>query len=63
MRVLWLVSFSFLLAALLPNALGHPFFYPKAIRPYIEWGGLLLYLLSAFLILAFARGRREPASK
>src|SRR5689334_4159406 len=65
-RVLWLVNLSFLLAGLLPNALGHPFFYPKAIRPYIQWGGLFLYLLSAFFIIAFARrfsradDRRSP---
>ena len=60
-RVLWLLSLSFFFAAVLPNALGHP--YPKPIRPYMEWGGLLLYLLSAFFILAFARRLRGPASK
>ena len=60
-RVLWLVNFSFLLAALLPNQLGHP--YPKPIRPYMEWGGLLLYILSGFFIIAFARRLRGPASK
>jgi hypothetical protein len=62
-RVLWLVNLSFLLAGLLPNALGHPFFYPSAIRSYIQWGGLLLYVLSAFFIIAFARRLRGPASK
>ncbi len=60
-RVLWLVSSFFLLAAVLPNVLGHP--YPRPIRPYMEWGGLLLYLLSAFFIIAFARRLRGPASK
>ncbi len=60
-RVLWLVSSFFLLAAVLPNVLGHP--YPRPIRPYMEWGGLLLYLLSAFFIIAFAGRLRGPASK
>jgi hypothetical protein len=60
-RALWLLSLSFFFAAVLPNALGRP--YPKPIRSYMEWGGLLLFLLSAFLILAFARRLRDPASK
>lgn len=62
-RILWLANLAFLLAAVLPIALGHPFFYPPAIRPYMEWGGLVLYLLSAFFIIAFARRLRSPASK
>ena len=60
-RALWLLSSFFFFAAVLPNALGHP--YPRPIRPYMEWGGLLLYLLSAFLIVAFTRRLRGPASK
>lgn len=62
-RLLWLANLAVLLAAILPLALGHPFFYPRAIRPYVEWGGLALYLLSAFFIIAFARRLKTPASK
>jgi hypothetical protein len=62
-RLLWLANLSFLLVAELPAALGRPFFYPAAIRAYMEWGGLALYFLSAFCIIAFARRLRSPASK
>jgi hypothetical protein len=62
-RLLWLANLAFLLAAVLPIALGHPFFYPRPIRPYMEWGGLALYLLSASFIIAFARRLKRPASK
>lgn len=51
-RALWVANFAVLLAAVLPGLLGHP--YPKPIRPYLEYGLLSLYLLSALCILAIA---------
>jgi len=41
---------------LLPGLLEHP--YPKPIRPYIEWGGILLYVVGGLCLLAVP-GRRQ----
>jgi uncharacterized protein YhhL (DUF1145 family) len=60
-RLLWLVNLLILLAVLLPGVLDHP--YPKPVRPYIEWGGLLLYVVSGLCLVAFHGKIRDRFSK
>ena len=60
-RRLWLGNFLLLLAALLPSLTGHP--YPRSIGPYLVYGLLVLYLLSAIWILIIvAKARERPRS-
>src|SRR5258708_39923971 len=43
---LWvLANLAIFLAVVLPGVLEHP--YPPAIRPVVEWGGLVLYVASS----------------
>jgi hypothetical protein len=51
------VNVLILLAILLPGVLGHP--YPSLIRPYVQWGGLLFYVLSGLSFVAVARRRKS----
>ena len=50
------VNVLILLAILVPGVLGHP--YPELIRPYVQWGGLLLYVMSGVSFVAVS-GRRK----
>lgn len=60
-RILWVADWLVLLAAVLPNLSGHP--YPKPVRPYLEYGLLLLYLAGGACILTIAaRARKVPPS-
>ena len=61
MRVLWLLHTLILLAILLPGLLGHP--YPKPARTYIQWGGLLIYVVGGLSLVAVAGRLRHPESK
>ena len=56
-RLAWLLNTALLLAVLLPGAVEHP--YPLPIRPYLQWGGLLLWLAVGFTLLALASRRRK----
>jgi len=60
-RVFWLLNTLLLLAVLLPGALEHP--YPMAVRPYVEWGGLLLWLVAGLCLLAISSRRRSPGAR
>src|SRR3989442_4513076 len=60
-RLLWLVNTLILLAVVLPAMLDHP--YPKPVRPYIEWGGLLLYIIGGLCLVAVSGRLRGPSSK
>jgi hypothetical protein len=53
-----LVNVLLLLAILLPGVLGHP--YPELIRPYVQWGGLLFYLVSGVCFVAVSGRQRNP---
>src|SRR5712692_1377381 len=61
LRLLWLANWLILLAVLFPGLLGHP--YPRPARRYIEWGGLLLYVVSGLSLVAVSRRLRDPSSK
>ena len=54
------VNVLILLAILLPGVLGHP--YPELIRPYVQWGGLLLYVVGGLSFVAVARQRKSTAA-
>jgi uncharacterized protein YhhL (DUF1145 family) len=58
-QLAWLLDTLVLLAVLLPGLLDHP--YPQPFRRYIVWGGLLLYVVSGFCILAFAAKLRNAS--
>jgi len=60
-RLLWLANLVILLAVLLPGLLGHP--YPRPFSPYIEYGGISIYVASALCILAVSGRVRDPSSK
>ena len=59
MRFLWLMHTLLLLALLLPGVLGHP--YPQPVRPFVQWGGLALWVVAGLGLLAVA-SRRRPSS-
>ena len=61
LRFLWLANLAILLTVVLPGLLNHP--YPKPFRPYIQWGGLVLYLVSGFWLLAISARQRNLPSK
>ncbi|MBZ5558444.1 MAG: hypothetical protein LAO77_14330 [Acidobacteriia bacterium] len=54
---LWaLANLVVLLVAVLPGALDHP--YPALIRPYVQWSGILFYVVSGLCFVVVA-GRKE----
>ena len=61
LRFLWLANFAILLTVLLPALLNHP--YPRPFRPYIQWGGLVFYLVSGFWLLAISAKQLNLPSK
>lgn len=60
-RLLWVVDTLILLAAISPNLLGHP--YPEPFRPYIVYGGILLYVIGGFCLLAVSARLQGLSSK
>jgi hypothetical protein len=60
-RLLWVVDTLILLAAISPNLLGHP--YPEPFRPYIAYGGTLLYVIGGFCLLAVSVKLQGPSAK
>jgi hypothetical protein len=54
---LWvLANLAIFLAVVVPGLVGRP--YPPEVGPYVEWGGLVLYLassLSQLLVLTRSR--------
>lgn len=59
-RLLWLADSLFLFAALLPGLMGHP--YPKPFHPYVEYGGIFIYVAGGLSITAFASRRRSSTA-
>ncbi len=60
-RLLWLLDLFFLLAALLPGLMGHP--YPKPFHPYVEYAGIFIYTAGALCIVALVSRRRKLVAK
>lgn len=54
---LWVIAnLAIFLAIVLPGVSGHP--YPEGARRYVEYGGLVLYLVSSLCqLLVASRGK------
>jgi hypothetical protein len=56
---LWvLLNLAIFLGVVVPGLVGHP--YPRAVKSYVEWGGLALYLASSLCqLLVATRSKRR----
>ena len=56
-RLLWAVLLVVFLATQLAGPLGHP--YPTPVRPYVVYGGILLFVVGGLGFVAFVSRRRS----